>query len=146
MSLVFGSLSFDEITLGMHVSYSKRITDTDIVDFAKMSGDKNPLHLDSAYAKKSRFKKRIAHGLISASYFSALFGTKIPGPGCLYVSQLLRFKRPVYIDDTVIATVIVRKIDKQKRRIFFDTTCQVNGKLVIDGEAEIYVPKERFDV
>ncbi|MNG33320.1 (R)-specific enoyl-CoA hydratase [compost metagenome] len=77
---------------------------------------------------------------MSAGFFSAIFGTKIPGPGCVYVSQTLNFLRPVYIDDTVTAEVEVKKVDQEKRRVFFDTTCKVRGKKVITGSAEIYIP------
>lgn len=140
MSLVFESLPIEKIEIGMEVSYSQTITDADIKAFSGISGDKNPVHMDDDYAEKSHFKKRIAHGLMSASYFSALFGTKIPGEGCVYVSQSLQFKRPVYLNDTVIATVIVKAIDLKKRRVFFRTICKVKNKLVIDGEAELFVP------
>jgi 3-hydroxybutyryl-CoA dehydratase len=108
----------------MSESHSSTITDPDIKAFADISGDRNPVHLDESYAEGSRYKKRIAHGLFSASYFSAIFGTKLPGAGCVYVSQNLSFKRPVYIDDTVTATVT--KVDIEQRRIFFDTVCTVN--------------------
>ena len=145
MSLIFGEVSLDEIYMGMEVSYSQTITDSDIKAFSGISGDKNPLHMSDEYANKSRFKKRMAHGLMSASYFSALFGTKIPGPGCVYVSQTLKFKRPVYIDDTITATVKVYKIDLINRRVFFKTVCTVKNKIVIDGEAELYVPKVIID-
>jgi len=135
-----GSLTIDEMYVGMSASYTQTITDADIKSFAGISGDNNPIHMSEEYASESRFGKRIAHGLISASFFSALFGTRIPGPGCVYVSQSLNFKRPVYIDDTVTATVIVTNIDKSKNRVFFDTVCKVKGKTVIDGKAEIYIP------
>lgn len=102
----------------MSVSYSQTITDADVKAFAGISGDRNPVHLDEQYAEDSRYKKRIAHGMLSASFFSALFGTKIPGEGCVYVSQSLRFKRPVYLGDTVIATVIVTKVDLEKKEFF----------------------------
>src|SRR5690606_31930079 len=125
---------------GMSVSYSQTITDSDIKAFAGISGDHNPIHVDEIYAAESRFKKRIAHGLMSSGFFSALFGTKLPGPGCVCVSQTLNFKRPVYINDTVTATVTVTGIDSTKRRVFFDTVCRVSSKIVIDGSAEIYVP------
>jgi 3-hydroxybutyryl-CoA dehydratase len=88
-------------------------------------------------------EERIAHGLLSASFFSSLFGTKLPGPGCVYVSQSLQFKRPVYLGDTVTATVTVNKVDLNKHRIFFDTTCSVKNRTVISGEAEIYLPKNK---
>ena len=145
MSLILGQLSIEEIKVGMEVSYSQTITDADIKAFSGISGDKNPIHMNDDYANKSRFKKRIAHGLMSASYFSALFGTKLPGEGAIYVSQSLQFKRAVYLGDTVTATVIVKKIDLKKRRVFFRTVCKVKNKLVIDGEAELYVPLERLE-
>ncbi len=139
-SLVFNKIPIDEIQIGMEVSYSQTITDSDVKEFAGISGDRNPVHLDEEYAEKSRYKKRIAHGLMSASYFSALFGTKIPGEGCVYVAQSLRFKRPVYLGDTVTATVIVKEVNLEKSRVFFRTICKVKNKIVIDGEAELYVP------
>jgi len=134
-------IPIEKIEIGMMASYSQTITDADIKAFAGISGDRNPVHIDENYAENSRYKKRIAHGLMTASYFSALFGTKIPGEGCVYVSQSLNFKRPVYIGDTVVATVEVIKIDLEKDRVFFKTTCKVNNKVVTDGESEIYIPK-----
>jgi len=139
-NLVFNKVPIEDIEIGMEVSYSQTITDADVKEFAGISGDRNPVHLDEEYAKESRFKKRIAHGLMSASYFSALFGTKIPGEGCVYVSQTLNFKRPVYLGDTVTAKVIVEAVDLKKRRVFFKTICVVKKKIVIDGEAELYIP------
>ena len=88
-------LTLYEIEIGMSASYSQTITDADIKAFAGLSGDNNPVHMSEEYACESRFKKRIAHGLISASFFSALFGTRLPGPGCVYVGQNLKFKKPV---------------------------------------------------
>lgn len=134
-------MKIEEITLGMSYSYSQTVTDADIKAFAGVSGDRNPVHMDEEYAGNSRFKKRIAHGLMSASYFSAIFGTKFPGPGCVYVSQSLSFLRPVYIDDTVNAIATVKAVDFNKRRVFFDTVCKVKSKKVIVGEAEIYIPE-----
>lgn len=139
--LIFGAVPIEKISVGMTASYSQTITDTDIKCFAGMSGDHNPVHLDKEYAESSRYGKRIAHGLMTASFFSALFGTKIPGPGCLYVSQSLNFKRPVYIDDTVTAIIEVKKVDLEKNRVFFNTTCRVKNKIVTTGEAEIFIPK-----
>ena len=138
--LVFNKIPLDEIEIGMEVSYSQTIMDSDVKSFAGISGDRNPVHMDEEYAENSRYKKRIAHGMISASYFSSLFGTKIPGEGCVYVAQSLQFKRPVYLGDTVTATVIVNKIDLVKKRVFFRTICKVKNKIVIDGEAELFVP------
>lgn len=139
-SLVFNQIPLEEIEIGMEVSYSQTITDADIKAFSGISGDKNPVHMDDEYAKNSRYKKRIVHGMLSSSFFSALFGTKIPGEGCVYVAQSLRFKRPVYLDDTVVASVTVTNVDLKKKKVFFQTVCKVNNKIVIDGEAELYVP------
>lgn len=141
-SLVFNKIPLEEIEIGMSVSYSQTITDSDIKSFAGLSGDRNPVHLDENYAKNSRFKNRIAHGMMTASYFSALFGTKIPGEGCVYTHQSLNFKRPVYINDTVEAIVTVTEVDIEKRKVRFKTVCKVDNKIVTDGEAELYVPIE----
>ena len=144
-NVIFDHLKLEEIEKNMQVSYSQTITDADVKAFSGISGDKNPIHMDEEYAKESRYKGRIAHGLMSASYFSGLFGTKIPGPGCVYVSQSLKFLRAVYLGDTVVATVIVKSVDVDKRRVVFRTVCKVKNKIVIDGEAELYVPKGKID-
>ncbi len=140
-----GSIPFEDIHPGMTVSYSQTITDADVKAYAGLSGDHNPVHVSGEYAASSRFGKCIAHGLMSAGFFSALFGMRLPGPGCVYVSQSLNFKRPVYIDDTVTASVKVNSIDAARRRVFFETLCTVGGKVVISGEAEIYIPKSKKD-
>jgi 3-hydroxybutyryl-CoA dehydratase len=98
--------------------------------------------MSDEYAQNSRFKARIAHGLFSAGFFSALFGTRLPGPGCVYISQNLLFKAPVYLQDTVEAIVCVKAVNVRKRTVTFRTYCTVKGQLVIDGEAEIYIPKK----
>ena len=136
----FGAIPIEDIQVGMKVSYSQTITDSDIKTFAGLSGDHNPVHVDEKYAENSRFKRRIAHGLMSAGFFSQLFGTKLPGPGCVYTAQSLKFSRPVYINDTVVATVEVIAVDLSRKRVQFKTYCTVNNKLVIDGKAEIYIP------
>ena len=112
--------SLKEIEIGMFATYSQTITDADIKSFAGLSGDNNPVHMSDEYAIESRFKKRIAHGLLSASFFSALFGTKLPGPGCVYVSQNLNFHAPVFLGDTVVAKVIVMSIDLRKNNLLFN--------------------------
>lgn len=138
-----GAIPIETIRAGMTVSYSQTITDADIKAYAGLSGDHNPVHVSDEYASSSRFGKRIAHGLMSAGFFSALFGTRLPGPGCVYVSQSLQFKRPVYMGDTVIAAVKVLSVDVSKCRVFFETICTVGGKVVIKGEAEIYMPPKK---
>ena len=134
------SYSIDEIVIGMSASYSQTITDYDVKTFAGVSGDHNPVHVDEVYAENSRYKKRIAHGLISASFFSALFGTKLPGKGCVYVGQNLNFKRPVYLGDTVTATVTVSNVDVSKKRVFFFFSFTLKNKIFIDCTAEIFIP------
>lgn len=134
------SYKIEEIMPGMSASMSHVVTDEDVRKFANVSGDHNPVHLDEDYAQKSRYGRRIAHGLFSASFFSGLFGTKLPGRGCVYAAQNLKFRRPVYIGDTVIATVTVISVDVMKKRVLFSTTCSVEGKEVILGDAEIFIP------
>lgn len=136
-------MKIEEIEIGMSASYSQTITDADIKSFAGISGDNNPVHMSDEFAQSSRFKKRIAHGLLSSSFFSSLFGTKLPGEGCVYVAQSLNFKHPVYIGDTVTASIMVISIDIQKSRVHFKTSCKVGGRVVIDGEAEIYIPERK---
>ena len=136
-------MKIEKIKVGMIESYSQTITDTDIKNFAGLSGDHNPIHVSDEYAEQSMFKRRIAYGMISASFFSGLFGTKIPGYGCVYVSQSINFKRPVYIGDTVSASIKVTSVDMKNNRVFFDTVCTVKGKVVIDGAAELYVPNKK---
>ncbi|MNH23457.1 MaoC family dehydratase [Pseudomonas putida] len=139
-NISLGSIPIEKISVGMTVSYSQTISDSDIKAFAGISGDHNPVHVDAEYAANSRFGKRIAHGLMSAGFFSALFGTRLPGPGCVYVSQSLNFKRPVYIDDTVVAQVTVTEVNLKSNKVSFETTCKVKNKVVITGSAEIYIP------
>lgn len=139
-NLNFNSVPLDKIKIETTLSYSQTIADSDIKAFAELSGDRNPVHLDEDYAIKSQFKKRIAHGMMTASFFSALFGTKILGEGCVYTHQSLNFRRPVYINDTVEAIVTVIKVDLEKRRVKFKTICKVDDKIVTEGKAEIYVP------
>lgn len=134
------SFAIEEIKVGMTASYSQTITDADVKAFAGVSGDHNPVHLSAEYAKDSRFKERIAHGLLTASFFSAIFGTKLPGEGCVYAGQNLQFKRPVYLGDTVVAKVTVTAVDVLKKRVTFETVCTVKGKPVTTGTAEIFIP------
>lgn len=124
----------------MSASISHLVTDADVTGFAALSGDENPVHLDEEYASKSRYGRRIAHGLFGASFFSGLFGTRLPGRGCVYAAQNLKFRRPVYIGDELVATVTVLAVDVQRKRVFFSTVCTVDGKEVIIGDAEIFVP------
>ena len=131
----------DEIAEGMTAVFSKTVTEADIVLFAGITGDTNPVHLDEEFAKPTMFKGRIAHGMLTAGFVSTVFGTKLPGPGCIYMSQTLKFKAPVRIGDTVKARVTVNTIDREKGRVTFATTCHVGEIIVLDGEAQLMVPK-----
>ena len=131
---------FEDLSVGMEASFEKAVTEADIFGFAEITGDKNPVHLDADYAAKTLFKERIAHGMLSAGYISAVFGTQLPGPGAIYVSQSLNFRGPVKIGDTVTAHVRLRELVSGKRRAIFDCRCSVGEKSVLEGEAPLMVP------
>src|SRR6201991_5278696 len=131
----------DEITEGMTAVFSKTLTEADIVLFAGITGDTNPVHLDEEFAKPTMFKGRIAYGMLTAGFISAVLGTKLPGPGSIYLSQSLKFKAPVRIGDTVVARVTATAVDQEKGRCTFSTTAHIGDVLVVEGEAQILVPK-----
>ena len=131
---------FEDMKEGMTNVYGKTITDADIVMFSGISGDINPVHLNHEFASETMFAGRIAHGMLTASFISTVVGTKLPGPGCIYVSQAIRFKAPVKSGDTVTARVTVTKVVPEKKFVELKTTCSVGDKLVIDGEATVMVP------
>jgi 3-hydroxybutyryl-CoA dehydratase len=130
----------EDLKEGMTAAFGKTITDADIMMFAGLSGDTNPVHLNDDFAKNTMFKTRIAHGMFGAGLISAVFGTKMPGPGCIYVSQTLKFKAPVRVGDTLMARVTVKRILAERKFVEFDTVCTVAGKPVIEGEATLMVP------
>ncbi len=131
---------FEDLSVGQEASLSNTVTEADINAFADISGDRNPVHLDAEYAATTMFKERIAHGMLSGAYISAVFGMKLPGPGAIYISQTLNFKGPVKIGDTVVTTVKVTELLPEKRRARFACLCTVNGKPVVEGEAVLMVP------
>lgn len=131
---------FEDLTVGMSASVSRTVSEADILMFAGVSGDTNPVHLDQEFAASTMFGGRIAHGMLSAGLISAVFGTRLPGPGCIYLSQNLKFKAPVKIGDTVVARVTVKELKSEKRRAVFSTVCTVGETVVLDGEAELLVP------
>ena len=131
----------EDLEVGMTAIHSKTVTEADVVLFAGISGDINPVHLDNDYAKDTMFKGRIAHGMLTASFISTVLGTKLPGPGCIYISQNLKFKAPVRIGDTVKARVTVTAVDQERGRITVATVCHVGETQVIDGEAQLLVPR-----
>ncbi|MBX2830216.1 MAG: MaoC family dehydratase [Rhodospirillales bacterium] len=133
-------LYFEDLEVGLSASYGKTVTETDIVMFAGLSGDCNPVHLNQEYAKTTMFEGRIAHGMLSAGFISTVLGTRLPGPGTIYLSQNLQFKAPVRIGDTVTAKVVVRELISAKKRAILETNCYVGDQCVIAGEAMVMVP------
>jgi len=130
----------EDLSVGMTAVFGKTVTEADIMAFAGVSGDTNPIHLHADFAKASRFGERIAHGMLSASFISTVVGTRLPGPGSIYVSQSLNFKAPVKIGDTVTARCEIIEIVPERKRIKLKTECLCGDKVVLDGEAVILVP------
>lgn len=130
----------DQLQPGMSASMAKTVTEADIILFAGVSTDVNPAHIDEEYAKTTMFGGRIAHGMLSASFISAVLGNQMPGNGCIYLSQTLKFKAPVRPGDTVRATVTVKEVNVAKNRVTLDTVCTVAGKTVIEGECVMMPP------
>jgi acyl dehydratase len=129
-------------TIGESASLSRTVSDSDIADFARLTGDYNPVHVDEAYAKTTRFGGRIAHGMLSAGLISAVLGTKLPGPGGIYLNQTLKFTAPVRIGDTITATTEVTAYREDKRIVTLKTDCtNQRGELVLTGEAVIMMEK-----
>jgi len=135
-------LFLEDLSVGQSAELVRVVTEGDIVAFADVTGDTNPVHLDAEYAATTSFGERIAHGMLSAGYISAALGTTLPGPGAVYLSQTLNFKRPVRIGAEVVARVTVTAIDEAKARVTLDTSCLVNGKAVVGGEAVVLVPRK----
>ncbi len=131
---------FDELDLGMSESFGKTITDADITLFAGVSCDTNPLHLNYEFAKKTMFKSTIAHGILTASLISAVIGTKLPGPGSIYISQSLNFRAPVFSGDTILAHCTITNLLPDRYHATLKTECLVNNTIVLDGQAIVKVP------
>lgn len=135
-------IAFEDMHIGQTASIGKTITEADILLFAAVSLDTNPVHLNAEAAASSIFKERVAHGMLSAGLISAVLGTQLPGAGTIYLAQTLQFRRPVKIGDTVTATAEVTALDAEKKRATLKTTCTVAGKVVIEGEATV-MPRSR---
>lgn len=134
----------NDLKVGESASFTKTVTEADIVLFAGISGDFNPAHVDAEAAKDSIFGQRIAHGMLSASFISAVLGTKLPGPGAIYISQELKFRKPVYIGDTITATATITEVDVERNRVVLDTVAtNQEGEEVIAGVAKLMPPKEK---
>src|SRR5947207_5978230 len=134
-------LFLEDLKVGQSAMFGRTVTEADIAAFAGVSGDTNPIHLHDGFAKSTRFGQRIAHGMLSAGFISAVIGTKLPGPGAIYVSQTMSFMGPVLIGETITAVATVAAIDEKRRRVTLKTQCLNGDKVVIDGEATILVPR-----
>src|ERR1700674_2767901 len=132
-------LFFEDLAVGMSERLSKTVASSDVVGFAQLTGDRNPIHLSEHFAAKTSFGRRIAHGLYTASLISAVLGTRLPGPGAVYISQTLNFRAPVKIGDTVVVTVTVAELIPDRQRARLTCICKVADEIVLDGEALVNV-------
>ena len=140
-----GTIFLEDLEIGMSRMLQRKITQNDILTFSKVSGDENPVHLDEAYAQQTIFGGRIAHGMLTASLISAVIAEQLPGHGTVYLSQTLKFIRPVLPDQLVTTTVLVTHIEYSKRRVTLDCECKVGEKVVLGGEALVLAPSRKFD-
>ncbi len=134
-------LFLEDLKIGQQAMFGRTVTDADIVAFAGVSGDTNPIHLHDGFARTTRFGQRIAHGMLSGSYISTVIGTKLPGPGAVYISQTMNFMAPVIAGDTITAVATITAIDDKRRRVTLKTQCLKGDTVVIDGEAVVLVPR-----
>lgn len=132
--------TIEELTVGQSDTVTRTVTEGDILVFAGLTGDTNPVHLDEAYAAATPFKGRIAHGMLSAGLISAILGARMPGPGAIYVNQTMKFKAPVRIGDNVTTVCTIKDINLERKRVVLDTRCLVGETVVVEGEATLLVP------
>jgi 3-hydroxybutyryl-CoA dehydratase len=139
MTPSYPTLFFEDLCLGQQASLMRTVMDSDLHLFAQVSGDMNPIHISEAFAAQSKFGQRIAHGMFTASLVSALLGTRLPGPGAVYLSQTIQFLAPVRIGDVVSANVEVVELVPERRRARLFCECVCDGKAVLEGEAWVAV-------
>lgn len=125
----------EDMTVGQSASHTKSFSEKDLLLFAEASHDDNPVHLDEEFARTTPFQGRVVHGMLTASLISTVLAKALPGPGCIYMTQNIKFCSPVRIGETVTATVTVRSIDYEKNHIVAETVCKVGDRLVVDGTA-----------
>jgi 3-hydroxybutyryl-CoA dehydratase len=131
---------FEDLAIGMSADFRRVIGDEEMRLFADLTGDTNPLHFDDDFAERSRFGGRIVHGMCTAALISTVIGTRLPGPGCIYLSQTLRFTAPVRPGDEIVARAVVDRLIPERRRVEFETTCSVGDQIVLAGRALAQVP------
>jgi 3-hydroxybutyryl-CoA dehydratase len=134
-------LFLEDLAIGRHAERRRVVSAAEIDAFAAITGDENPVHLDEAFAARTQFGGRIAHGMLTAGFITAVLGNDLPGPGTIYLSQSLRFRRPVRIGDEVVASVEVTEINEARARVSLKTVCTVAGEVVVDGEAVVLAPR-----
>jgi len=128
--------------IGDSASLTKTFSDADVRAFADISGDKNPIHLDDDYAEQTRFKQRLVHGMLTSGLISAVLGMQLPGPGSVYIRQIINFRAPVFINETITATVTVSKVRTGKPIITLETVCKNQDDIIVlDGEAVLLAPQ-----
>ena len=132
---------FEDLTVGMTAMYGKTLTDADVLMFTGVSGDTNPLHQNREFAEQTQFGEPIVHGMLTASLISTLIGTRLPGPGCIYMDQSLKFTVPVRVGDTVTAKVVIAELDSKRPLAVLDTICLVGDQVVLKGQARVKVPE-----
>lgn len=132
--------TLEQLFIDQNVEYRKIITQADVQTFAAVTGDTNPVHLNAEYAATTSFGQPIAHGMLTAGFISAAIGTKLPGPGCIYLEQTLKFRSPVFVGQEVITTITVTNINERRRRATLKTVCECEGKVVVTGDATIMLP------
>ncbi len=142
MLLPLQTLYFEDLSLGMTEALTKVVSSDDVVGFAEITGDRNPIHLSEHFAAKTPFGTRIVHGLYTAGLISALLGTRLPGPGAIYISQTLNFRAPVKIGDTGEVTITVEELIPERTRARLACACRVGDTVVLDGEALVKVPSK----
>ena len=133
----------EDLEVGMTAVYVRTVTETDIVLYSQISGDDNPLHVNEEFARQTVFKGRVAHGMLTCGYVSAVLGTKLPGPGTAYLNMNLNFRAPVRIGDTVQTRITVREIDLGSNKVVCEAVCSIGEKVVIDGTTTLWVPNRR---
>jgi 3-hydroxybutyryl-CoA dehydratase len=136
-------IALEEMTIGQSAEAVRVVQEADLDMFAQVSGDYNPVHMDEAFARKTPFRGRIAHGALVASYISGVLGNQLPGPGAIFLGLNMRFFRPTRIGDEVVTTVTVKSVDLKSRKAMMDCQCTVNGEVAMQAEAEVMVRKQR---
>ncbi|MFO1114969.1 MAG: MaoC family dehydratase [Beijerinckiaceae bacterium] len=142
MSAPYKTYYFEDLTVGQRETLMKTVMDDDVIAFADLSGDRNPVHLSDHFARKTRFGERIVHGLYTASLISTVIGMYLPGPGAVYLSQTLNFRGPVKIGDVITVVVEVQELVEKGRRVTLHCECLVDGKVVLDGQALVMAPSK----